>query len=225
MTADENGRFPTDIILSYDNETYEEVCGGFPTTKSTGGSGEASRTSTTQLYSGGWNPDKICAHLGGLGDEGSAARYFYCAKASVRDREEGIDGKEEEVRVTNQYEMPRENGTIRNVQKKKNNHPSVKPVDLMCYLVRLIPPNGGTILDPFNGSGSTGKATMYENNDHNKGYKYIGIELDEHYCDISRARIEYAESDCTKITEVGSDTKSNPVTKVVGIKAKKFFEI
>ena len=61
----------------------------------------------------------------------------------------------------------------------------------MQYLIRLVTPNGGTVLDPFNGSGSTGKATMYENRERNKGYKYIGIELTEEYLPIAKARIEY----------------------------------
>ena len=61
----------------------------------------------------------------------------------------------------------------------------------MQYLVRLVSPDGVTILDPFNGSGSTGKAVMYENYERNKDYKYIGIELTEEYLPISKARIEY----------------------------------
>ena len=61
----------------------------------------------------------------------------------------------------------------------------------MQYLVRLVSPNNATILDPFNGSGSTGKAVMYENRERNKNYKYIGIELTEEYLPIAKARIEY----------------------------------
>ena len=61
----------------------------------------------------------------------------------------------------------------------------------MQYLIRLVTPNGGTILDPFNGSGSTGKAAMYENKDNNKDYKYVGIELTPEYLPISKARIEF----------------------------------
>ena len=60
----------------------------------------------------------------------------------------------------------------------------------MQYLIRLVSPNGATILDPFNGSGSTGKAVMYENKERNKNYSYIGIELMEEYLPISKARIE-----------------------------------
>lgn len=80
----------------------------------------------------------------------------------------------------------------------KNTHPTVKPTELMQYLVRLVTPNGGAILDPFNGSGSTGKAVMYENKERNKNYKYIGIELTEEYLPIAKARIEYV---CSKQTE------------------------
>lgn len=99
-------------------------------------------------------------------DEWSAARYFYCAKASRHDRDEGIDAG-------------------------RNGHPTIKPTSLMQYLVRLVTPNGWTVLDPFNWSGSTGKAVMYENKDRNKNYKYIWIELTEEYLPISKARIEY----------------------------------
>ena len=103
------------------------------------------------------------------GDEGSASRYFYCAKASSKDRDEGLDNFE-----------------------KKNIHPTVKPCALMQYLVRLVTPKGGTVLDPFNGSGSTGKAVAFENRERDANYKYIGIELDKEYCKISEARINYA---------------------------------
>ena len=78
------------------------------------------------------------------------------------------------------------------VQVAKNDHPCVKPCNLMQYLIRLVTPKGGTILDPFNGSGSTGKAAMFENKDRNADYKYIGIELTPEYLPISKARIEYA---------------------------------
>ena len=62
----------------------------------------------------------------------------------------------------------------------------------MQYLVRLVTPRGGTVLDIFNGSGSTGKACMFENRERNANYKYIGIELDPEYCKISEVRIDYA---------------------------------
>jgi DNA modification methylase len=76
-------------------------------------------------------------------------------------------------------------------KEKHSSHPTVKPTDLMQYLVRLVTPNGWTVLDPFNWSGSTWKAVMYENKDRNKNYKYIWIELTEEYLPIAKARIEY----------------------------------
>ena len=92
-----------------------------------------------------------------MNDSGSAARFFYCAKANKQDRSDG------------------------------NNHPTVKPTALMMYLIKLITPVGGTVLDPFNGSGSTGKAAMLL-----KQYNYIGIDLSAEYIKISKHRIEAA---------------------------------
>ena len=76
----------------------------------------------------------------------------------------------------------------------------------MQYLVRLVTPNNGTVLDPFNGSGSTGKAVMYENKERNKNYKYIGIELTEEYLPIAKARIEYVCKD-NNIVETTKEIK------------------
>lgn len=89
---------------------------------------------------------------------GDAARFFYCAKTSQKDRHEGAE----------------------------NTHPTVKPTDLMAYLCRLVTPPGGTVLDPFMGSGSTGKAAVRE------GFKFIGIERDDKYFAIAQKRIEDA---------------------------------
>ena len=91
---------------------------------------------------------------------------------------------------------------------RKNTHPTVKPTSLMQYLIRLVTPKGGTILDPFNGSGSTGKAAMYENKDRNADYKYIGIELTPEYIPISIARMEYvAGKKEEKIKEIPTNTQ------------------
>ena len=167
-----NGRFPANTILTYDEEDFDEVCGGFPSTKSTGGCGEASIKSglNGSVYMGGWSHDTPGSHIGGLGDTGSAARYFYCAKASKADREEGLESSD---------------------GKRVNVHPTVKPTSLMRYLIRLVAPKDAVILDPFMGSGSTGKAAMIESNAYNKNYKFIGIEMTESYLPISQARIEY----------------------------------
>ena len=165
--ASPKGRFPANTILTYDETDFDEVCGGFPYTKSTGGSG----------------------------DEGSASRYFYCAKASKKDRDEGLEKFETKTKVFN-GKSDNSSEDMKDVEKRfttngKNIHPTVKPTSLMQYLVRLVTPNNGTVLDPFNGSGSTGKAVMYENLENNKGYKYIGIELTPEYLPISKARLDY----------------------------------
>jgi site-specific DNA-methyltransferase (adenine-specific) len=92
------------------------------------------------------------------GDTDGASRFFYCPKTSKTDRNEGVDG---------------------------NNHPTVKPTDLMLYLICLVTPKGGTTLDPFMGSGSTGKAAV------RGGFDFVGIEREEEYMEISTARIQY----------------------------------
>ena len=192
--ADRLGRFPANTILTYDETDFEEVCGGFPYTKSTGGSGEKSKVNAfANIYGDGLRLGKGGSNLGGLGDSGSASRYFYCAKASKKDRDEGLDEFEDKKFYST---LNTKNGSGErldggNTPIRKNTHPTVKPTELMQYLVRLVSPNGATILDCFNGSGSTGKAVMYENYEKNKNYKYIGIELTEEYLPISKARIEY----------------------------------
>lgn len=138
---------------------------------------------------------------------GNASRFFYTAKASKKDRDEGLDAFDEiEVRggggrAEQGYddndeeqqrlkESARKFGAVKSV--KKNIHPTVKPTELMQYLVRLVAPKGATILDCFMGSNSTGKAVMCENHERNANYKFIGIELTDEYLPICEARIEYA---------------------------------
>ena len=192
-----NGRFPANVILTYDETDFEEVCGGFPDTKS--------RESLPNIEKSSTNSDIFNAnrwiHKSGYhyGDEGSAARYFYCAKASKKDRDEGLDEFEEQRKLGYGYKnkidpTSRTNeGMFKEREtQRKNIHPTVKPTSLMQYLIRLVTPKGGTILDPFMGSGSTGKAVAYENKERNANYNFIGVELNEEYCDIAEARINYA---------------------------------
>lgn len=183
-----SGRFPANTILTYDETDFNEVCGGFPNTKN---SKRSSKNNKDTVYTNTYTPPKaIYTENNTYGDSGSASRYFYCAKASKRDRDEGLDLFNQE-KVNDGRQTPIDNAFQRGETLRKNTHPTVKPTSLMQYLVRLVTPNGGTVLDPFNGSGSTGKAVMYENKEHNKNYKYIGIELTEEYLPISKARIEY----------------------------------
>ncbi len=128
--------------------------------------------------------------------ETQANRYFYSAKASKKDRDEGLEfvGLEEQKTTDGNIRSNEETARIfgANSALRKNIHPTVKPCELMQYLVRLVSPKGATILDPFMGSGSTGKAVMFENRERNANYKFIGIDLEEKYCQIAIARIDYA---------------------------------
>lgn len=123
------------------------------------------------------------------GDSGGASRFFYCSKSSRREREAGLNGKgqprqgkygsvqDARPHTRDGYEYPRP--TIRNP------HPTVKPVAVMRWLCRLITPPGGTVLDPFCGSGSTGCAAVAE------GFNFIGIEQQEEYVTIANARVNH----------------------------------
>lgn len=124
---------------------------------------------------------------------GSAARFFYCAKASKKDRDEGLEGFEKRMAASacaRVSQLQGEEATcISNTKNPRANvHPTVKPTDLMRYLCRLVTPTGGVVLDPFMGSGSTGKAATIE------GFDFIGIEMDEQYFNIAKERIAEAES-------------------------------
>jgi site-specific DNA-methyltransferase (adenine-specific) len=118
------------------------------------------------------------------GDIGGASRFFYCPKTSKSDRSEG------------------------------NIHPTVKPTDLMAYLIRLVTPKGGIVLDPFMGSGSTGKAAVRE------GMDFIGIERETEYFEIAKSRIEY---EINKPTPKSTKTKKVEVEKKVEEKVNQFF--
>lgn len=112
---------------------------------------------------GRW-PANVC-HDGSEEPEallGEAARFFYSAKADAEDRNEGLPAR------------------------VRNRHPTVKPVDLMRYLCRLVTRPGGLVLDPFMGSGSTGKACAFE------GFNFIGCELDPAHVEVAQMRIEHA---------------------------------
>lgn len=111
----------------------------------------------------------------------SAARFFYCAKANAKDRDEGLESllKKNAGSLEGSADGTLNGGKI---PQRRNHHPTVKPTSLMRWLVRLVTPLGGTVLDPFTGSGSTGKACGLE------GMKFIGIEQSEEYIEIAKLR-------------------------------------
>lgn len=121
----------------------------------------------------------------GIGDTGGASRFFYVAKASKRDRNEGLD-ELEAVKAGSMTGAEYREGKPTNHPMRQNFHPTVKPTQLMRYLIKLVTPPGGTVLDPFTGSGSTGKAALLD------GYKFIGAELTEEYLPIIEGRLKWA---------------------------------
>jgi len=175
------GRFPANFI----HDGSDEVVGLFPDTKSGMKTGKHNGFGRNGIYS-----PSGAVETKTWGDSGSASRFFYCAKASKKDRNEGLEGFEEKQTIfadgTNFHKNG--DGTPRNKEATiKNHHPCIKPTSLMQYLVRLVTPKGGTVLDPFAGSFSTGKACVLE------GFDFIGIELDKEYCAIGEARMAKAK--------------------------------
>ena len=178
------GRFPANFI----HDGSDEVLELFP--QSNGGAfPKKSNVPTGRHYEGGWGAvnNGSRTEMG----EGSAARFFYCAKANKKDRNEGLDGfetKEKRYMATANGTGETSKGMDRfTTEPVANHHPTVKPTDLMRYLCRLVTPPNGTILDPFTGSGSTGKAATLE------GFNFIGIEQSAEYVEIANARIEHAK--------------------------------
>jgi len=185
------GRFPANLILDEEAGIMLDTQSGI--SKSTGGTGLKSMGALGNSVYGKYKNDTLATNAGGMGDTGGASRFFYCPKASKTDRNEGLDDFEDKLAPKRDDGQPygmntnkfRPDGSERNeVQPKKNNHPTVKPTELMKYLVKMVTQKGGTVLDPFMGSGSTGKACKQ------LGYDFIGIELDEDYMKIAKGRIE-----------------------------------
>ena len=118
---------------------------------------------------------------------GEAARFFYTPKACKEDRDNGCEMMEARQYSHDGRTKPLENAYQRNESEARNFHPTVKPTDLMRYLCRMVTPPGGIVLDPFTGSGSTGRGAVLE------GFRFIGCEMDADYIEISKARILAAE--------------------------------
>lgn len=216
------GRFPANLI----HDGSDEVVSLFPDSKGqlapVKGT-EKSHTGETGIYGtyGRTSFDKREE------EETSAARFFYCAKASSTDRDDGLDDFE----LKKAAGLPMRKAGVESVgegldgtktfrdTKRKNIHPTVKPTDLMRYLCRLITPPGGTILDPFTGSGSTGKAAMYE------GFNFVGVELMQDHIEIAEARIAFAKKDAYEIS-IGmkkQKVKKNEASQVSDVDITKFF--
>lgn len=198
------GRWPANIILDpYTAELLDEQSGiSKPKPEKVGpkgGSGfgyfDDGKTAST---TGRWPED-----LGG-----GASRFFYVAKASKKDRNEGLDGLEGQTIGAKGNGLARTCATCGSSvldgcgcpdrtfvnPTRANFHPTVKPTALMEYLIKLVTPPNGTVLDPFTGSGSTGKAALLS------GFKFIGIELTEEYLPIIEGRLKWASQQTSKET-------------------------
>jgi DNA modification methylase len=181
------GRWPANVI-------FDEVTAGLLDEQS----GVSAYTKQTLVGSFSFQPgqgadalDKKVIH-GEKEQPGGASRFFYVAKASKRDRNEGLEELEavsagdmvERVEGSAGMDSPRA-GAGR-TSGAKNFHPTVKPTQLMRYLIKLVTPPGGTVLDPFMGSGSTGKAALLD------GFGFVGVELTEEYLPIIEGRLRWA---------------------------------
>ena len=188
MVSNSEGRFPANIIL---DETAAELLD-----EQSGISGGGKKSKGSPRKHSIWDSTKgeavVMDSLDNYGDKGGASRFFYVAKVSKKERNLGLDGFEEKE-TTTQFVQDSNEG--RNMSAKyqalrparKNTHPTLKPINLMTYLCRLITPKGGIVLDPFMGSGSTGISALLE------GFRFVGMEMDKDYFKIAEARIESYE--------------------------------
>jgi DNA modification methylase len=189
------GRWPANIIL--DEQAAELVDEQSGTSKSPKPYVAEGYKETSMFGVGGVN------HAKEYGDSGGASRFFYVAKASKRDRNEGLN----ELPVgQNKFGNQKEtvDGSLNSKHRgapRQNFHPTVKPTTLMEYLVKLVTPPNGTVLDPFTGSGSTGKAAILQ------GFNFIGIEMTEEYVPIIEGRLKHAEA---RVAEAKENQEAQP---------------
>ena len=182
-------RFPANLILSADEygQVSEEVRECFPDAK---GASSQNNYSNGKIYRGQSlleSETKLNGHRDWYNDNGNASRFFksilYYPKASKSERNKGCEGLEDKLGGSLEGGNDKRNGDKPQLKPTKNNHPTVKPIALMEYLVKLVSREGATVLDPFMGSGTTGVACKNLNRD------FIGIELDPEYYEIAKKRI------------------------------------
>jgi site-specific DNA-methyltransferase (adenine-specific) len=197
----DDGRFPANIILDESAAKMLDEQSGV--SKSSG----SVRKKDTETDPSSFDLKKKVGNNSNVyaGQEGGASRFFYVAKVSKKERNLGLDGFEENTTNTKGHGLDRvcmnEGCGVSmlkpqdckcdepdwRVKPKKNSHPTVKPVNLMSYLCKLITPPNGIVLDPFMGSGSTGIAALLND------FRFVGMELDNDYFKIAEARISSYE--------------------------------
>jgi len=183
------GRFPANIIFDEEAGMVLDEQSGITS------QGHWSKTKTTGF--GKFGNGKTIYNGIGKKDElkGGASRFFYCPKPSKKEKEEGLENLEDKL-LSRVNKGGLENDPRWEPKLRKNNHSTVKPVKLMRYLIRLVTPRiGGTIIDPFFGSGTTGKSALREDND----YKFIGIEKEKEYFNIAVERCQFEHEQSLKV--------------------------
>jgi site-specific DNA-methyltransferase (adenine-specific) len=192
--SSEQGRWPANLV----HDGSDEVLAGFPHQSSGGTPSHRFADKTRNAYgqfNGQENPNGIGS------SSGSAARFFYCAKASRAERNAGLEGMEKIV--SREWRTGNAPPNIKHRVPDKtsyNNHPTVKPLALMEYLCKLTrTPTGGLVFDPFAGSGTTGVACVNTSRD------FIGVEKDPHYYEIAKKRINHAKGLYGKQTDTSKD--------------------
>lgn len=193
------GRWPANIILDpYTAELLDEQSG--QTVSNAGG--RSTGRNFGQEADNDFSKDR---ERTGHNDSGGASRFFYVAKASKRDRNEGLEELEPQRHSDDQNGegVGGDNPRNRTNHAKQNFHPTVKPTDLMRYLIKLVTPAGGVVLDPFTGSGSTGKAALLD------GYQFLGIELTNDYLPIIQGRLEWAEAEALRVAQAAAEEEES----------------
>jgi site-specific DNA-methyltransferase (adenine-specific) len=199
-----SGRWPANIILDpYTAELLDEQA---PSTgsKGTDFTGIGDNLASDVFTQNGWTKQGKTQGV----DLGGASRFFYVAKASKRDRNEGLEDLLETTaadmvdREPDSAGMNSPRAGAGRTSGAKNFHPTVKPTSLMEYLIKLVSPPNGTVLDPFTGSGSTGKAAILQ------GFDFIGIEMTEEYLPIIEGRLKHAEAKVAERIKETSDKQS-----------------
>ena len=194
VTPNAKGRWPSNLI----HDGSDEVRAAFPNAK--GQQGDLKKHNTTRQSPngifGGMRP--ALDHPARVELDTNASRFFYCPKVSAKERNAGLDDAPDQVLARSEQAkadagrgitVEKAGGAFNKARVVKNNHPTVKPIALMDYLIRLVTPPGGIVVDPFAGSGSTGIAAL------RGGFRFIGVDEDQGYFNIMQARIAAAAAE------------------------------
>jgi DNA modification methylase len=189
----DQGRFPANIIFDEEaGKLLDKQSGVLKSGKLKTTHKRHTNGSPNGIY-GKFNPEHPLSES--YGDQGGASRFFYCAKANKTEREEGITSELIQTKVQDYSQDNKNIPQKLRTTKGKNTHKTVKPVSLMQYLIRLYTPKNGTTLDPYFGSGTSGKC-LGADKDY---YKFIGIEKEKEYFDIAVARCQFEYEKSLKV--------------------------